>query len=529
MRRLRVVSWSILSARLSLSAVSSSTELDAVLASTPSFLRRSMTSWLGRLRSLASWKTLTFPIRLTPLRPVRHALRRGFRRLLGSAFRCGCLFAFRRCALGGHAFRRLRFDFLALLFLALDVDAPAHELGGQADVLALLADGEAQLLVLDHDLHDPLLLVEDADAAHLGRRERVDHEGGGVVVPFDDVDLLAAQLADDGLHARALHAHAGAHGIHVLLAGDHRDLGPLPRLAHAAPDLDGAVVDLGHLHLEELDEQGGIGAADHDLWSLGRLQDLDDGHAHAVARLVGLGPALLLAREQRLRAPEVDHEVAHFLALDDPVDHLAHAAGVLGEDVVPLRLPDLLEDDLLRGLGRDAAEDVRGLGELDLLADLGLGDELLRLFQADLRLGDLHHLHDLLDREDLDLAGLVVEAAAEVFVVLVVLLRRGEDRVLDGGDDDVRGDVLLPADLLDLLSQLVRHKALLELHFQAPVRDLFEGNARRRALLLLQRNRDRAVRHRLQAARPVAAAFPRLVTRELHQAPDEAPVSRLSL
>src|SRR6185369_525910 len=91
MRRLRVVSRSIFSARLSLSAVSSSTELDAVLASTPSFLRRSMTSWLGRFRSLASWKTLTFPIRLTPLRPVRHALRGGFRRLFGSALRRGRL------------------------------------------------------------------------------------------------------------------------------------------------------------------------------------------------------------------------------------------------------------------------------------------------------------------------------------------------------------------------------------------------------------------------------------------------------
>src|SRR6186997_736978 len=105
MRRLRDVSKSILSARLSLSAMSSSTELDAVLTSMPSFLRRSMTSWLGRFRSLASWKTLTFPIRLTPLRPVRHA-RGGFRCLLRSGFRCGRLFAFRGCALAGRAFRR---------------------------------------------------------------------------------------------------------------------------------------------------------------------------------------------------------------------------------------------------------------------------------------------------------------------------------------------------------------------------------------------------------------------------------------
>src|SRR5688572_3835864 len=77
MRRLRAASASILSARLSLSAVSSSTELLAVLASDPSFLSRSMTSWLERFRSLASWKTLTFPIRLPSLRPLARSLDAG--------------------------------------------------------------------------------------------------------------------------------------------------------------------------------------------------------------------------------------------------------------------------------------------------------------------------------------------------------------------------------------------------------------------------------------------------------------------
>src|SRR5262245_26750036 len=64
MRFLRAVWASILRARFILSAVSSSTELEAVLASMPSFLRRSMTSWLESPRSRASWKILTFPIRL---------------------------------------------------------------------------------------------------------------------------------------------------------------------------------------------------------------------------------------------------------------------------------------------------------------------------------------------------------------------------------------------------------------------------------------------------------------------------------
>src|SRR5262249_1079535 len=213
MRFLRVVSASILSARRSLSAVSSSTELLAVLTSIPSLCRRSITSWLERPRSRASWKTLTFPIRLTSLGGLLGALHDGRFLGLGGLFGGGLrLFRLsgavaggqargflgvalvpadlgrrRRLAQGlgppvealdpgqvfvahleqvgqsGHAgvdealdglvgdavalqaaqlvdharhARHLGLDLLALLLFALDVDAPAHQLGGQADVLA---------------------------------------------------------------------------------------------------------------------------------------------------------------------------------------------------------------------------------------------------------------------------------------------------------------------------------------------------------------------------------------------------------
>src|SRR4051794_27847281 len=117
MRRLREVSASILSARLSLSAMSSSTELDAVLTSMPSFLRRSMTSWLGRFRSLASWKTLTFPIRLTPLPgPFRHLPGR-LRRFVGGRLRRGGLHGLGAARAGRTLFglRRTRRRFAALI------------------------------------------------------------------------------------------------------------------------------------------------------------------------------------------------------------------------------------------------------------------------------------------------------------------------------------------------------------------------------------------------------------------------------
>ncbi len=44
-------------------------------------------------------------------------------------------------------------------------------------------------------------------------------------VPGNDVDLLALQLADDGLHAAAAHADAGADRIDRGIAADHGDLG----------------------------------------------------------------------------------------------------------------------------------------------------------------------------------------------------------------------------------------------------------------------------------------------------------------
>src|SRR5512145_383697 len=354
----------------------------------------------------------------------------------------------------------LDLDLAPLLFFALDVDAPADELGRQADVLSLLADGEAELLVLDDDLHDPLFLVGHGDAADDRGRERLLDELDRILAPLDDVDLLSPQLADDRLDPGSLHADAGTDRIDVALAGDDCHLGPLPRLTHAAPDLDGAVVDLRDLHLEELHEEGRIGAADDDVGALGGLGDANDRDANPVAGLVGLGAALLLAREQRLGPPEVDDAVTHLLAFDDPVDDLADASRVLGEDVVAFGLAHLLEDHLLGRLCSDAPEHVRRLGELDLRPEFGLVDELAGVRETDLRLGDLHLLDHMLHSEDLDLTRVLVEAATQILGRLVVLLGGREDRVLDGGNDDIRVDVLLATDLLDLLTELVGHGPL---------------------------------------------------------------------
>ena len=64
----------------------------------------------------------------------------------------------------GHGLHLL-LDLLTLLLFALDVDLPLEELGGEADVLALLADGERELGVVDDDFDLLLGEVGDGDAA----------------------------------------------------------------------------------------------------------------------------------------------------------------------------------------------------------------------------------------------------------------------------------------------------------------------------------------------------------------------------
>ena len=113
---------------------------------------------------------------------------------------------------------------LGLLLLGQDVDVPAGELRGEAHVLAAAADGQRKL-ALRHDDLDAVGVLVEHDLRHFGGRQRVDDEARRVRVPLDDVDLLALQLVDHGLHARAAHADAGADGIDGGILGDDRDLG----------------------------------------------------------------------------------------------------------------------------------------------------------------------------------------------------------------------------------------------------------------------------------------------------------------
>src|SRR5262249_8802054 len=144
-----------------------------------------------------------------------------------------------------------RFNFAALLFLALDVDVPADELAGQPNVLAFLADGQRELRILDDHFQLVIFGIGNLDARDLGRAQRFLLEGHGFFAVRDDVDFLAAQFADDGLYAHALHADARTHRVDVFVAAENGDLGALARFAGGGADLHRAVVNFRHFHFKQ--------------------------------------------------------------------------------------------------------------------------------------------------------------------------------------------------------------------------------------------------------------------------------------
>ena len=181
-----------------------------------------------------------------------------------------------------------------------------------------------------HDDGRLLGLVVEVDLAHARRRERLRDEAGGLGVPRDDVDLLAAELGDDHAHARAARPDARADRVDALGVRLDGDLRAVAGLAGDAADVDEAVGDLGHLELEQRLDQLGVAAREDDLRALRAGADLGDDGLDARALLVALAVDLLGARQQRLDLAEVDeHVVAVARLLDDPGHDLGDAIDVL--------------------------------------------------------------------------------------------------------------------------------------------------------------------------------------------------------
>ena len=177
--------------------------------------------------------------------------------------------------------------------------------------------------------------------------------------------------------------------------------------------------------------------------------------------------------------PEVDDEVVALLEpADDALDELTLAVLELVEDEVPLLVAHALDEHLLGRLRGDAAEGLARLLhaqdvaellvllggllgvrrvpedlEAELLAHLRLEAEALRVLDRDLAVVVGHvvdHGHVL---EEVDLAGVLVEARLELAVRAEHALRRLEDGLFDRLHEARLVDPLVLRDHLDRLEE----------------------------------------------------------------------------
>ncbi len=172
-----------------------------------------------------------------------------------------------------------------------------------------------------------------------------------------DVHALAGEFVGHGLHARTAHADAGADRVDARVMAHDRHLGAGTRIAGRALDLDEALAHFRHFQLEQLDEELRRGTGHEQLRAAGLGAHFLQVTADAVAGAHRLARDHVLAGDEGLGVvAKVDVDVAALHALDETGDQLTDAALVGFHYLRTLGLAHFLHDDLLGGLGADAAE-----------------------------------------------------------------------------------------------------------------------------------------------------------------------------
>src|SRR5690606_13210813 len=205
-----------------------------------------------------------------------------------------------------HRLRAFALELLGRFLGGHDVDLPAGQLGSEAHVATARADGEREVVLVDHHVHAARILVDD-DRRDVGGRQRADDELRRVLGPQDDVDPLAGQLARHRLHAGAAHTDAGADGIDATIVGVHRDLGAHARIAGRRLDLEQALLDLGHLDGEQVPDELRRSPRQEKLRAPALAIDAGDVGADPVARAQVLLGNHLVAGQSRLELARLDH------------------------------------------------------------------------------------------------------------------------------------------------------------------------------------------------------------------------------
>ena len=110
------------------------------------------------------------------------------------------------------------------LRFTLDINLVSGKSCSQPRILSFPADRKRKLIIRYNDLR-ALFLGICKNRNDLGRRQRVLNQVAGVLIPGNDINLLAAKLLDNRIDAAAVETDAGADRINAGICARDSDLG----------------------------------------------------------------------------------------------------------------------------------------------------------------------------------------------------------------------------------------------------------------------------------------------------------------
>ena len=143
-----------------------------------------------------------------------------------------------------------------LIALAVDIDVVTHQLAGQLDVAATLADSQRHLVWLHEHFHLFVLLIH-LDGRNLGGSQRTLNHNVQTRGVVQHIDILITQFADDAMDTGALDTHARTHRVDTVVVRLDGDLGTLAGDTDDVANGDETVVNLGNFGLEQALKEDG--------------------------------------------------------------------------------------------------------------------------------------------------------------------------------------------------------------------------------------------------------------------------------
>src|SRR5699024_9337591 len=186
---------------------------------------------------------------------------------------------------------------------------------------------------------------------NLCRAQRVLDQKRRILIPVDDIDLLAAQLVYDRIDARSVHADAGAHRIHVRIVGPNGNLCSGACLSGNALDLHDSVLNFCYLGLKQTRYQLRMCTGYENLRSLRGVLNFQHIDLDALCGTENFTLYLLVLIQDAVHFSKVDADISSQVALYNTCYYLALFSEVLVIENLALLLADLLENDIL-GIAR---------------------------------------------------------------------------------------------------------------------------------------------------------------------------------